>query len=478
MKRMNKIYILLAVFVIICIAAFGVTKYEEKKELIKNSDEIILELDAETVTALSWEYASEKLAFHKDETWSYTEDEEFPVNEDKINELLDVFASFGVSFIIEEAEDYAQYGLDEPICTILLETEEKSYEIMLGDYSTMDSQRYVSIGDGNVYLVNEDPYDVFYVTLKDMIQHDEIPSMNAVSKIQFTGAENYTLFYQEDSTASVNSEDVYFTETDGETVPLDTTNVEDYIDTISYTGLTSYVTYNASEEELASYGLDNPELVIKIDYTYTDEETEEEKQDSFTLSISRDPKERKETADEETTDLEDAESETEDTVTAYARVGDSKAVYKLASDDYYSLMESSYDDLRHQEIFYADFAEVYQMEIALEGESYTITSETNATGDEEERTFYFNEEELDISDLRSAVRLLSADAFTDEEPAEKEEIEIVFYLENENYPEMRLELYRYNGEYCLAVVDGEPVAFVDRSYVVDLVESVNAIILN
>ena len=38
-------------------------------------------------------------------------------------------------------------------------------------------------------------------------------------------------------------------------------------------------------------------------------------------------------------------------------------------------------------------------------------------------------------------------------------------------------IYRYDGSYCLAVVDGEPFALVERSAAMDLVESVNAIVL-
>lgn len=40
-----------------------------------------------------------------------------------------------------------------------------------------------------------------------------------------------------------------------------------------------------------------------------------------------------------------------------------------------------------------------------------------------------------------------------------------------------MDLYRYDGTYCLAVVDGTPVSLVERSYVVDLIEAVNAIVL-
>lgn len=114
-----------------------------------------------------------------------------------------------------------------------------------------------------------------------------------------------------------------------------------------------------------------------------------------------------------------------------------------------------------------------QMDITLEGETYTITSEEA----DNDRTYYYQDKELEMAPLNSAIRSLSADNFTDEEAKEKLEISFVVYLDNENYPQVEVELYRYDGDYCLAVVDGETVALIERSQVVDLIEAVNAIVL-
>lgn len=50
-------------------------------------------------------------------------------------------------------------------------------------------------------------------------------------------------------------------------------------------------------------------------------------------------------------------------------------------------------------------------------------------------------------------------------------------LENENFPEVSIALYRYDGERCLAVVDGESVSLAERSAVIDLVAAACAIVL-
>ena len=38
---------------------------------------------------------------------------------------LKLFKEFGVAFEIEDVDDYGQYGLDDPECTITLETDDE-----------------------------------------------------------------------------------------------------------------------------------------------------------------------------------------------------------------------------------------------------------------------------------------------------------------------------------------------------------------
>lgn len=448
MKRAKRLYVLLGVLVVVCIAAFAVVKHEERQEEIRNSGEIVLEIDPETVDALSWEYESESLAFHKDETWQYDED---------------------AAFIIEEVTDYSQYGLDNPVCTIHLSAGEEDYEIKLGNYSTMDSQRYLSTGDGNVYLVEDDPMEDYEITIRDMIANDETPSFGQVTGIQFEGADSYQVVYQEyseESPYTYCSEDVYFRQEGEDLKPLDTNLVESYLSGIENLTLDNYMTYQAGTEDLSQYGLDAPELTVTV--TYTPEEDEEGESQTFTLHISRSPEERA-AAENDAASEEDEEEE----ITAYARVGDSEIVYQITGESYEKLIAAGYDDLRHKEALTADFTQVTGLDITLEGSVYNLTSE----GSGEDKTFRFGEEEVDVADLQSALEGLTADSFTQEEPTQKEEIALTVYLDSEVHPSVQIQLYRYDGENCLAVIDGEPVSLIPRSAVVDLIEAVNAIVL-
>lgn len=473
MKRAKRIYSLLGVLAVVCVATVFVVQHEEEQENIRNSGEVVLEVDVDSVQSISWENESESLSFHKEDNWLYDDDSAFPVNEEKINELIGQFEAFSAAFIIEDVTDYSQYGLDDPICTIEMVAGEETYEITLGDYSAMDSQRYVSIGDGNVYLATNDPLDYFDATLSDMILNDETPSFDNVESIDFKGSDSYHVVYREyteDSPYTYCEEDIYFKESGDDLLPLDTSKVESYLSAITNLDLSDYITYNAGEEDLAAYGLDDPELTVTVQYTPEEEDDSEVTSETFTVHISRDPEERKKA--ESSTDETDSEEEDEEVI-AYARVGDSKIIYQITSSSYESLIAASYNDLRHSEVLTASFDTITSMDISLDGSVYTITSK----GSGDQKTFYYGEEEISIEDLQSALENMSASSFTDESPSQKEEIALTLYLDNEIHTQVQIELYRYDGEQCLALVDGQPMSLIPRSDVVDLIEAIHALVL-
>ena len=471
MHRAKRLYLLLGVLVVVCVAAFAALHLEQRQEQIQNSGETVLEIDPDSVQSLSWTYEGETLSFHRDETWLYDDDEAFPVDEEAITQLLEQFQAFSAAFIITDVEDYAQYGLDDPLCTIDLTAGEDSYQILLGDYSTMDSQRYVSFGDGNVYLAVSDPLDVYDTDLSGLILNDEVPALDQVTQVTFSGAADYAFSYEENSGASYLADDVYFTQQDGTLRPLDTDRVEDYLSDLEGLDLSDYVTYNVTDEEPASYGLDQPELTVTVDYTAEDENGTSSSH-TFILHLSQDPEQRTAQEADSQTDEDTDSQENEEEITAYARVGDSQIVYQIPSDDYTALMAGSYNDLRHQAVFWGNFEDITQLDISLEGTLYTIT----AQGDGDDRTYTCQEEELDLADLQDALEALEAAEFTDEAPDQQEEISLTLYLDQEAFPQVQIQLYRYDGTNCLAVVDGEPVSLVPRSQVVALTEAVRALV--
>lgn len=458
MKRNKRLLILLAVLAVISAATLALSRYEQKQEQIKLSDQVLLEIPFASVRSFSWTYAGEEtgLCFLQDENgWSYQDDAAFPVSESKLMNVIGHFSSFAVSFTIENVEDYGQYGLDDAACTIHIETDDSSYTMKLGDYSQMDQLRYIDIGDGNVYLAAEDPGTWLEYTLSDLILHDDTPGFENVVDVTFAGKENYTVVYRENNGLSYSDEDEYLIE--GSNRVLDSANMQEYLNTVTALDLLNFVTYNATEEELAACGLAEPELTVTVRYEEGNDEIL-----SCTLHIGS------------AEDPENAEEQL-----SYVRIGDSGIIYQLDSIDYAILSAAGYDDLRHKQLFWGDFSQVTQLDLTLEGKTHTLIYQREDANDEDSAfKWFYGEEIADITNVQSALEALSADSFTDEPPSKDEEIAVTLHLDNESFPTVEVRLYRYDGTLCLAVVDGDPVSLVSRSSVMDLVESVQAIVLS
>ncbi len=492
MKRYRKLGILAAVLVVLLIAVFAVSRMETRKEDIQRNEEIILAIPADSVTELAWTNDQGSFSFYKEDgVWYWEDDEAFPVDKDIIEDLLGTFEEFDSSFVIDNVEDYGQYGLDRPAATISLTSDGKNIDIRLGDFSSLDEQRYMTMSDGKVYLLKEDPMDTFDLSVNDVIRNDETPAYGTVKTISVRGVDDYTAEYVEDSPDTYCPDDVYFTMRDGRVSALDSARVDVYFRNVVNQELQDFVTYNADDEDLKTYGLNDPEITVTISYVEEDDAGEDESDENvkeFTFSLSRDAATRAQAesgeADEETDEEEISETDAEEEeIPAYFRAGDSGIIYQVDQAAYERLMKAAFDDLRHQKIFTGSFDDVTGIGISLDRSTFTITSEIDdekeddADEDEGKRVYYLDGEECSIEDLESALSSVTASEFTDEEPSGKEEISLCLYLDNENFPEVDIAFYRYDADYCIAVLDGETVAFVPRSKVVDLTEAVNRIIL-
>ena len=502
MHRSKRLLILVGVLAVVCAAAFLAARVQEQQEQVEASGETVLAIDAGNVASLAWTSGEAEYAFHKDETWIYDADEAFPVSAEALEDVLGGVAWVNAGGVVRGVTDYAQYGLEEPECTIEIGTAEASYTIALGDMSAMDDQRYVSIGDGNVYLAVTDPMDAFAVELSDLIDNDEIPQMDTVTALSLTGAVEESIAYVEAGGPSYSDEDVYFLQSGEESLPLDTDLVEDYLGGIRDLVLTDYATYNATEIELASFGLNDPALTVTVEYEQQAEAAEEGAEPETTagtlvLHIGR-VEEAEESAEETAESAEDISQE-EAQYAYYLRVGDSQIVYNLSDADGEALFAGSYDDLRHRQLFWGDFDDVAQATILLDNQTYTLTAQTAETAetgedadaaaesaeptataaaeDDAEITWICNGEPVDVTGIRDKLAALTAEAFTSEAPADQLEISLTLDLNDEDVPQVRIQLYRYDGASCLAVLDGEPAALVAREDVVDLMEAVRTLLL-
>ncbi len=129
-----------------------------------------------------------------------------------MQELLETFRSFRAAFVITQPEDLSQYGLDNPVCTIEMTTEDQTYVIQLGITAPWTNSGMSPPGMERFIWRLQTHWTLFAAELSDFIEHDETPNWNQVTRLTVSGSVEESLFYQKDNSSSYSAIDVYFTQ--------------------------------------------------------------------------------------------------------------------------------------------------------------------------------------------------------------------------------------------------------------------------
>ena len=131
MKKYKKLLILLGVLIVIVTAVIIISNLQKKQEAIRVSGETILTVNEANATAIVWNSEENDFAFHRgsDGKWLYDKDAEFPVNQDEVEDVFDLFRELTAAFVIENVTDFAQYGLKDPLSTITITTTERAEDL-------------------------------------------------------------------------------------------------------------------------------------------------------------------------------------------------------------------------------------------------------------------------------------------------------------------------------------------------------------
>lgn len=457
MKRQRKMTVLLAVLAVCIGAAFGISRINFDENMT-GTQTAIIDVDSSDITGLSWNYEEEVSFTCQDGKWTYDEDEKMPVNQEKMTEIAQGLSSIVSDKRVEEVKSLSLYGLSDPAYTLTVKTADKSWEISIGDESFSDGEVYIFTGDDYVYLTDSALVDKISYTLYDLVQEEEIPEMESVHSIAIEKEESPVhIVFQEDSGYCYSDAYTYYLEEDGSYRNLDNDSTQTSFDTLSAFTWEECVDYYADDSELKSYGLDKADAVISIEYTPVQEEDEE----------------NEETKEEETSFGYEVSSADDD---YYARLSDSRMVYRISSEVYDAAVNASYDELRPDEVILLDWDTVDSIDIEADGSRYTVELEKKK---DDEYTCTFNGEEIEFTEVLDELSGILLDEEKEAEPADnREELKLTFHRNTEEYASVELVFYQYDGSSCISVLNGEETNCVNREDVISLKEAINSIILD
>lgn len=447
--------------------------FQEGAETQEDTAVTIFTLDPDQVTALSWTYDGETMRLEKDgqTQWTCPEDGAFPLDQSYPDAMVGALREIQAERTIENVEDLAEYGLADPVCAITVETEEE-HQLAIGNETGLGGQRYLSIGDGNVYLVEAGLLDSFALGLYDLVETETIPDMSDVSGFQITaGDETLRIEYLADSGLAYSDQYTWFWKQGEEYTALDTEETEALLQQVTGLGWESCVDYRANQETLGSYGLLQPSATVTVSYTETAQvATNETDEDGSPIY------ETQETDKTFTLELGDY-----DGASCYARLTGSTMVYRVDGALCDALLAATGESLLPQDVIRMDWSKVTGMEIQLDGQTYTLEKTVQEETDEEGNTtetyvYQQNGKTVEITD--------TLDQLQDMEPIDtvagargkQRELALTFYQDSERYPEVELVFYQYDSGSCLVGLNGETRLLVDRDSLLEIIETMRELL--
>ena len=324
-KKSVNLITAVGVLVVLSGAYVGVKAYVAKQEAAdaesaeKENPEIISIASAD-VKSIKFVIDKKEVTFEKNgDSWVKSDETDFPVDQDKIDTLVNSMNSIKAERTLENVEDASEYELDQPENTITVTTEDgETTVIQLGMENDSTSQEYIDLNkdSSTVYVVSNSTFSSFKGTLYDFAKSGVFPTVDSstVSKISVDGKDSsYVVEKDENNFWNITG--------DGETEKADSAKATSLASALSSMAYSSYVNYNCAEDEFSQYGLDKPYAEIIVDYQKevekesTDDENEAENGDEEVSEASENENQGDETADSETDGSEsldeDVDSETD-----------------------------------------------------------------------------------------------------------------------------------------------------------------------
>ena len=493
MKKSTKLVSAVVVLAVLGGVYVGLNTYVSKEEKAESSSEEeskteVFSVKTDDIKSLEFIVDKKEVTFEKkDDSWVKKDETAFPVNQTTLDSAASAIETVEADRVLEDVEDLAEYGLDSPSNTVIVDTADGTTKLNIGDENTSTNQYYISRADDDstVYVVAADTVSPFMNSLYDYAQGEDFPTIDSstVKKVQVSeDKDSYVLEENSDGATWDVSGDG---SSDKESA--DTTAAGNVTSGLGSFAFDQFVNYNA--EDLSQYGLDKPYATITVDYQ---EEVEDDSTDSTESGENDSTASESDSENSDTTDT-DSSSEDEDSKTTtvdkqlviyvgdeagdgsrYVTV-DNKQIYTMSTDTLSAVIDKTPSDLWSLIVNYLSVKNLDQLQVTYGETTNTVNvsreTSTDEDGNEKETTTY----QLDDKEIESTTfttfynKLINmagqkrlTDAYT---PAADPEMTAVFTDSDKN--QTTVTFYTYDTNYYAAVV-GDKVFLVNKMTVKEM----------
>ena len=473
------------IILVLLLGAYFLLRYlnlDEEDTEEGDASETVFEIDADDISNIQIVSGENTFDFsHGDDTWSYVEDDKFPLSESAVLDKVSALTSVSSMRTIEDPDNLADFGLENPeVTATVTDTDGNETELALGATNDAVSGCYMSMnGDtSKIYLVDTTLKTNLEFDLSDIAEKEDIPSItgSTITSITIQKPEGTARLFQDSGSETGWT----FEDTDGSTVPADSSLVSTYTGNFSALAWTNYVTYDLSD--LGAYGLEDP-TVITVDYQ------QEEEADGSDTESSDDSAE--ETADDSTKDDTEEDStvtvdkqmvmlvgsQTEDGNYYYGKLQDNSCIYTIGSSTIQNITDMKKADFLSTKVADYSFADLDTVTFTRNGETYVASKETVESEDEdgettEETKYLINDKEIETTDFNSFYNLITAMTWQSQDenaqPSGEPDLSVNFYKEGGT--NVTVDYYSYDTNFYLVIDSKGNHSLVNKMDVRELLE--------
>lgn len=400
-KKTVKMVLAVVSLAVLCGVYLGVSTYVSKQEEAENSKEeeeqvSVTDASADEIETVKFLIDKKEVTFQrKEEEWVKGNDEAFPVSQDTLNNAVGMLGDLKAERVLDDVSDLSEYGLDSPVNTIVFKTkvgEETS--IKIGAKNESVSQYYVKKNedDKKVYLVASASIEPFMNSLYDYAESGTFPEISSenIKAIQVEGETSYNL--------SVDENGFWYVSDGGNQEKADSAKAASMASSFSTLEYASFVNYDASEEEMESYGLNEPyaNIILNYEEEISKKETDNLKSEETELEEAENTEEKQgEKKGEETGEKKEEEAEMKDKSLVihvgseaeegdrYVSVDDSKEVYTMSEETLSTFLDKDDSDFWDMNVCYTSINDIESVEITYKGERKTINVSRETSKDED-----------------------------------------------------------------------------------------------
>ena len=493
MKKSTKLVSAVVVLAVLGGVYVGLNTYVSKEEKAESSSEEeskteVFSVKTDDIKSLEFIVDKKEVTFEKkDDSWVKKDETAFPVNQTTLDSAASAIETVEADRVLEDVENLAEYGLDSPSNTVIVDTADGTTKLNIGDENTSTNQYYISRDDDDstVYVVAADTVSPFMNSLYDYAQGEDFPTIDSstVKKVQVSeDKDSYVLEENSDGATWDVSGDG---SSDKESA--DTTAAGNVTSGLGSFAFDQFVNYNA--ENLSQYGLDKPYATITVDYQ---EEVEDDSTDSTESGENDSTASESDSENSDTTDTDSSSGDADSKTTTVDKqlviyVGDeagdgsryvtvdNKQIYTMSTDTLSAVIDKTPSDLWSLIVNYLSVKNLDQLQVTYGGATNTVnvsreTSKDDDGNDKETTTYQLDGKEIESTTFTTFYNKLInmagqkrlTDAYT---PATDPEMTAVFTDSDKN--QTTVTFYTYDTNYYAAVV-GDKVFLVNKMTVKEM----------